>query len=246
MEKDKEQLIEAYFTGVLTASQQKQLEWLLQHDTTFSEAFTFEKEVRDTIKYNERQKIKERFHTLDEQDVKPTRKPTVWWYAAASILVLISATWFFWDNKSEVTTEQLYIQYMEPYPNMVTPRVRGDVPADKMMSEALALYDKQAYSEAAVLLKHIHDKEPNDQTAFYLAICHLMLQKPAEAIRLLEERTWEDTLYFSSTVVNWYLGLAFLQQGNEDQALPHFKLVAGSSNSLSDEAGKVVEVLENR
>ncbi len=246
MEKDKELLIEAYFTKTLTTSQQKQLEWLLQNDTAFSEAFNFEKEIRDTLIYNKRQALKERFHALDKQEVKPARKLTTWWYAAASILVLIGAAWFLLDRQSEVTAEKLYAQYMEPYPNMVTPMVRGDVPADKVMSEALTLYDKRAYSESAVLLQQVYNEHPNDQTAFYLAICQLMLQKPRETITLLEARDWKETSYFSPVVVNWYWGLAYLQLGDGEQALPRFKRVAESDDSLSVEARKVVKALENR
>lgn len=246
MEKDKELLIEAYFTETLTTSQQKQLEWLLQNDAAFSEAFNFEKEIRDTLIYNKRQALKERFHTLDKQEVKPAQKQVRWWYAAASILVLIGTAWFFLGKQSEVTAEKLYAQYMEPYPNMVTPMVRGDIPADKVMLEALMLYDKRAYSESALLLQQVYDEHPNDQTAFYLAICQLMLQKPREAITLLEARDWKDSAYFSPAVVNWYWGLAYLQLGDGEQALPRFKRVAASDDSLSAEARKVVKALENR
>src|SRR5690606_14964371 len=193
-----------------------------------------------------RQALKERFHALDKQEVKLARKLTTWWYAAASILVLIGAAWFFLSRQSEVTAEKLYAQYMEPYPNMVTPMVRGDIPADKVMSEALTLYDKRAYSESAVLLQQVYDEHPNDQTAFYLAICQLMLQNPNEAITLLEARDWKETSYFSPVVVNWYWGLAYLQLGDGEQALPRFKRVAESDDSLSAEARKVVKALENR
>ena len=246
MEKDNAQLIEAYFTGTLTTHQQQQLEWLLQHDTTFSEAFKFEKEIRDTVIYNERQALKERFYNLDKKEMKPVRKQARWWYAAASILVLIGAAWFFWGTQPEVTPEKLYAQYMEPYPNMVTPTVRGDVPAVGMLSEALALYDQQAYAQAATRLNQVYEEHPTDAAAFYLAICHLLLKQPAETIRLLEARKWEDTVYFSPTVINWYLGLAFLQQGDSDEALHRFKRVAGSDNSLSNKATKIVNALENR
>src|SRR5690606_23600791 len=99
---------------------------------------------------------------------------------------------------------------------------------------------------SAVLLQQVYDEHPNDQTAFYLAICQLMLQKPREAITLLEARDWKDSAYFSPAVVNWYLGMAFLQLEDGEQALPRFKLVAESDDSLSAEARNVVKALENR
>ena len=68
METDKYLLIEAYFTGELTANQNKQLEWLLQNDADFTEAFLFEKEVRDTIVYKERQNIEDRLRALDNME----------------------------------------------------------------------------------------------------------------------------------------------------------------------------------
>lgn len=247
MEKDKEQLIEAYFTSTLTQTQQKELEWLLQHDTEFSEAFNFEKEVRDTIIYNERQVLKSRFLHLDKNKTKPVRKLTPWWYAAAaSVLLLVSTVWFFWDRQSEVPTEQLYAKYMEPYPNMVTPKVRGNVDADTLMAVALSLYDQEAYSEAAVLLEQIYNEEPNDHAAFYLAICHLMLQKASTSISLLGSDLLKNSPHFSPVIVNWYLGLAFLQQNDSDQALDHFRFVEASSEALSDRARKIVKALENR
>lgn len=243
MEKDREQLIEAYFAQTLTSDQQKRLDWLLKHDRAFSDAFTFEKEVRDAIVYNERQNIKDRFRALDKQEIKPIRKLTAWWYAAASIVVLIGAVWFFENRQEHTTTDKLYAQYMEPYPNMVAPKVRGDIPADKMMAEALALYDKQAYSEASVLLKQLYEEHPDDEITFYLAICHLMLQESNESIQLFVSRSWEKSMYFSPTVINWYLGMAFLQQNDREQALSHFKLVAASGESLSNQANKIIEAL---
>lgn len=246
MEKDKELLIEAYFTKTLTTNQQKQLEWLLQNDPVFSEAFNFEKEIRDTVIYNERQALKERFRTLDKQQLKPVRKQARWWYAAASILVLIGATWFFLDNQYEATTEKLYTQYMEPYPNVVTPMVRGDNSTNEIISEALMLYDKREYRESEVLLQQAYNDQPNDHTAFYLAICQLILQKPREALTLLESRDWKDASYFSPGVVNWYCGLAYLQLGDGEQALPRFKLVADSDDSLSAKARLIVKALEKK
>src|SRR5690606_11842510 len=146
--------------------------------------------------------------------------------------------------QSAVTSEKLYAQYMEPYPNVISPKVRGELAGDKMMSEALARYDKQAYKEAAALFEQIHDEYPNDQTAFYLAICHLMLDNPKEAILLLNSGEWHDTSTPTSNVVNWYLGLAFLQKGDSKQAISHFKPVAASNDSLSDSAKKIVKELE--
>lgn len=242
MEMDKEELIEAYFAGPLSADQQQQLEWLLMHDAVFSETFKFEKETRDTIVFNEREKIRERFQVL-EQQTKLVRKPT-FWYAAASILILCVVGWLIFGTRASVDTDKLYAENMQPYPNVITPRVRGEVSVDQLMSEALALYDRQAYAEAATLLEQVHDQQPNDQTAFYLAICQLMLKKPEEAIMLLKSGEWHDTTIPTSTVVNWYLGLAFLQHGDIEEALSHFKLVVASNESLSDSAKILVEELE--
>ena len=245
MEKDKELLIEAYFANTLTSRQQQQLEWLLLNDETFSEALNFEKEIRETIVFNERQKLKERFRTLDMQDARPVRKLAGWWYAAASVVVLVGLTWFFSSKPSQMTTERLYAQYMETYPNMVTPLVRGHIPQDELMAEAMMLYDKQAYSESAVLLQQVYDEQPNHQAAFYLAICQLMLENPSEAIALLEMKDWRESAYFSPSVVDWYLGLAYLKTGDERQAIPLFKRVVASDNRLSEEANRIVKALEN-
>ncbi len=246
MEKDKEQLIEAYFSGTLTQAQQKELEWLLHNDSDFSESFNFEKEVHETIVYNERQVLKSRFRNLDKSEAKPVRNLTPWWYAAASVLLLVSAVWFFSDRQAEVSTEKLYAEYMEPYPNILTPKVRGNADADKLMAEALSFYDQEAYSEAVTLLEQIHKEQPNDQVAFYLAISHLMLQEANASISLLESDILKNSQHFSPAIVNWYLGMAFLQQNDREQALSYFKLVEVSNDSLSEHAKRIVKALENR
>src|SRR5690554_1215762 len=107
MDKHKEQLIEAYFSESLTPDQQKKFEQLLQHDRAFSEAFAFEKEVRDTVVYHERKVLRDRFRTLDNQPTKSLRKRTVWWFAAASILILLGAVWLVWERPQQATTEEL-------------------------------------------------------------------------------------------------------------------------------------------
>lgn len=240
---DNEQLIEAYFAGTLSPDQKQQLEWLIAHDADFAETFNFEKEARDTIVYNERSKLKERFRIL-EQQTKPVRNLTPWYYVAASILILCVAGWLLFKTQAPVGPEELYAQYMEPYPNVITPQVRGGLTVDKITAEAFDRYDDKAYKEAAALLEEIHKANPDEQIAFYLAICHLMLNNHTEAISLLETGEWHNTSMPSTTVVNWYLGLAFLKKNDREQALTHFKLVAESSDSLSGSARKLVEELD--
>ena len=179
METDKYLLIEAYFTGELTANQNKQLEWLLQNDADFTEAFLFEKEVRDTIVYKERQNIKDRLRALDNLEEKPIRKITRWWYVAASVLLLVTATWLFLDKPDRLTTNELFTNYMEPYPNIITPKVRGNIATEHRMQKAMELYDRQEYAEAANLMESVYSEEPNDSVAFYLAISYLMINKPS-------------------------------------------------------------------
>ncbi|MFC3196880.1 tol-pal system YbgF family protein [Parapedobacter deserti] len=243
MEKDKEQLIEAYFAGELSAEAQQQLEWLLAHDTAFEEEFRFEKEIRDAVIYNERQQLKARFRMLDKQAAKPTRKLATWWYAAASILVLIGVAWFFFDRQPTVDSEKLYAQYMEPYPNVVAPRVRGSLEVDQVMAEALANYDKQAYAEAAALFEQLYKEAPSNHAALYLAVCRLLLDQPEQAIRLLENEDWADT-QVSLPVIDWYLGLAYLKAGDEGQARQYISQVAASGSDLAPRAEELAEKLE--
>lgn len=243
METDKYLLIEAYFTGELTANQNKQLEWLLQNDADFTEAFLFEKGVRDTIVYKERQNIEDRLRALDNLEEKPIRKITQWWYVAASVLLLVTATWLFLDKPDRLTTNELFTNYMEPYPNIITPKVRGNIATEHRMQKAMELYDRQEYAEAANLMESVYSEEPNDSVAFYLAISYLMINKPSEAIGLLDERTWADESGFSSTVIQWYAGMAYLQQGDQEKALQRFSQVANSGNSLSGVASKLLKSL---
>ncbi|TDO02785.1 tetratricopeptide repeat protein [Sunxiuqinia elliptica] len=242
MKIDKQQLINGYFEGTLSSEEHAQIEKLLQEDLTFRKDFKFEKEVRDMVVSHEREKIKAELRLLDRK-VKPTRKLTLW-YAAASILILLGVSTLLFRSQPSTTIEQLYSEYMEPYPNMVNPQVRGEIKLNKSMTEALANYDNQAYDEAASLLEELYKETPDNQTAFYLAICKLMLNKSEEAIQLLQEQNWQTTTQLSPTIINWYLGLAFLKQNNREQAIPYFELVASSDENLNASAKTILEQLK--
>src|SRR5690554_631936 len=124
MEKDKQDWINKYFEGKLTRDQQVDFDLLLQEDAELAADFQFEKEVREAVIRQERAVLKAELQQLDRQPVV-LRGQLGWWKLAASVLLILGVAGTLWLTQRPATTGQLYTQYMAPYPNVLTPAVRG-------------------------------------------------------------------------------------------------------------------------
>src|SRR5690554_7851139 len=96
---------------------------------------------------------------------------------------------------------------MAPYPNVLTPAVRGADADASALAEALTLYEAEDYAAAAHRLEQLYATSPQKSIAFYRALCLLYLEQPAEALVLLEQWEHEEEGQPVVAVMHWYQAL---------------------------------------
>jgi tetratricopeptide (TPR) repeat protein len=237
---DNQDLINSFFQGNLSEDEKNQLEELIKSDTEFAKAFKFEKELRDSLIHQERQILKSRLKSLDQQQSKPLILK--YWHVAASFLLLIASILFVL-NRNDHSTSRLYSEYMEPYPNVLSPVVRSDRENDTVFLEAMKSYDQKNYEEAIHLMLKINEEYSSSELEVYLSISLLMQDRDEEALETLQ-RINLNSQHIDAVVVDWYLGLAYLKTGDKDKALESIAAVASSGGELSSQASKLLNKLK--
>jgi hypothetical protein len=131
---DQNELIALFIRGELTEAQQQQFNHLLRTDDNFKEAVEFQSNLKTVIQFEENSAVKSQLQEL-EQNETTSGFHYKKWFIAASVIVLLGLTGFWYFNRP-VPEAQLYSTYFEPYSNVVHPIVRGTT-ADDIKNKGL-------------------------------------------------------------------------------------------------------------
>lgn len=215
---DNDALINGYFEGSLSSAQKKDFDRLLKSDPEFIADFKFQSELKDSLKKDERQQIKNMLSEVKVDGKKSESKVIILrpWLAAASAVFLVGiSAWLLFFNDNGFDANQLYESNFMPYENVVHPIERGQQLED-LKTQAFAAYEDEDYGHALELFKELQQKQTDTYIDFYKAIILMQLSKPQEAIPLLESYIAnEGELNDRAT---WYLALAHLKLEDVDQS----------------------------
>ena len=205
---DKELLIAKYISKTLSTEEQTMFERLLDTDKAFKDEVKFQESVKLAATAKGHQQLKSRFQAL-EKEIVSTKNRSVWWLAAASILVLVTCVFYFFNMN--VSSDELYANYYEPAKNIVHPIVR-DIKEKDTKTNAFIAYQKKDYKTAQQLFSAIYVSTNESEFLFYEAISLLEINNIDDAIiRLESHKNYTDAL---SPKTNWYLALAHLKNNN--------------------------------
>ncbi len=223
----KENLIDKYFTDMLSHEERILFDKLLQNDQEFKEEFVFQKELRQSIAHQQRETIKKKLQGFEDNLNRKKVIPFKYWLAAASIILILSLGYFAFSKYNASQPEKLFTSNFAPYENVVHPTVRN-ANDESIESKAFSAYDNGSYYKAINLFNSVENKEA-DYIRFYKAMSFLALGKNQESIDLLLPlATTPDTSsakYKWHAKSNWYLGLAFLNNNETDRAKSQFNVV---------------------
>lgn len=138
---------------------------------------------------------------------------------AASILLIVFMAQYWFSNNS-MTNQQLFANHFEPYQMILNQRTQA--PADpavgENINEAVTAYLNKDYEAASTAFQQLENNSP-DAIAFrfYSAISELALGHSNKTITELEE-ILKDAPPILIEQCNWYLALAYLQEGNRGKA----------------------------
>lgn len=213
----------AYSEGNLSTIEREKLDRHAAHCSLCSDAI--DGVITFSDKENIRPIIKAIQNEIHHRAVLHASKKQNWkiYYAAAAILILaVSLSLFLLQQKS--TTENLFSQYFKPYPNTI-PLVRGEDAHDKFKM-AMSEYEFENFARANRILEEILRTDPDQPIAhFYAGITALCLNRTDDAITHLQQVIKNDNNEFIEHA-QWYLGLAFLKNGDVEQAKSIFNSIA--------------------
>lgn len=207
-----EDLIEGYLKGTLSEEDKFRFNELLISDKEFEADFEFQKNLKVTVILESREALKDK---LRLQDKKKKTSPT-WLYAAASLLLVIGAAFWFigYQNNS---SDKLYLANFESYPNTVEPLVRGEA-KNTMRTTAFTAYEEKDFKKALTLFNKLYLQTEEDYAKFYSAMCYMELNEINKASEILSSKSWTPAYQDKA---NWYLALCklALDQKNETRII---------------------------
>lgn len=133
-------------------------------------------------------------------------------------------------------------RFYTPYPDFISQRQRSSVNANLL--DAMALYDKGDFAQAAVLLRKEVDKNDRDVTSrMYLVSALLGAGDPYKAEMHLDFMERAPDHDFKDQV-EWYYALCWLCSGQDDRALQRVQWIAAQPHhTYKQQAGELAEAL---
>ena len=216
------ELIDTYLLGRLDEAGRKTF-GQRQKDAAFQKELTWRKEMQLVFKKSGRQDLKNRLQALEQETTKsiddPKQESTFflkliskrWMSIAAGILFMVIGFWL-WNTQIN-TSDTLFAQYYEPYPNIVAPIIKSSTEVTDY-DAAFQLYEQQQYESAIQLFK----KVPLDEaTEFYQALSFLGQENYSQAIARLSLIAKSEDAAFQRPA-QWYAALAYLQLNQSSEA----------------------------
>ena len=211
--------IEAYINGQLNDEDLVVFEDRLKNEDGFSSKID---NIKTVINGLETQALKEQldeFHNelSNKQNQNITHQPKVRilnWKKIAVAAVLIIGLGSFWLFSGS-SNERLYAEYFTPDPGLPTTMSSND---NYEFYEAMVDYKQGDYKTAISKWKVLQKAKPNNDTLnYFIGVAHLANKNGDAAIYLLENAANNSSFPLINDAY-YYLGLAYLKEGNVDKA----------------------------
>jgi cytochrome c-type biogenesis protein CcmH/NrfG len=147
-----------------------------------------------------------------------------------------------WLLPSSLTPQEMYATHFTVPADNIT--VRNEQEIDPALQSAMEAYNEQAYPEAVAKFETILENDPaNVPVLFYSGVSYLILEGTEIAVQNLQKVVQTDDPTYKLTAT-WYLGLAYLQQGNTAEAREVFSSLKESGSSYAKRADAILQQLE--
>jgi tetratricopeptide (TPR) repeat protein len=245
------ELIDRYFENALSPEERLEFNDLLQNNESFRQEFMFHKNLKSAIVSHQNEELKETLKSFESKLSRNSRFSVIptKWLAAASLAILLTLGSWMVKNYVFPSNERIFESYYEPYPNTVVPIVRGNE-LHTIEYRAFLAYEAEEYHKAINLFNSVENSEQK-YIQFYRALCMLSVEKTEEAIETLIPLTESSP----GTLQNmdcrqkaiWYVGLAYLRQGRQQEALHYMDILRNQNEELrfkKEEADEVYALLK--
>lgn len=227
-------LVESWMTGEMDTQTRLDFEQRMKSEPAFQQEVEETKDMILSIEYANVSRIKgklEKIHHSNKNTKQPilknmentnqsNRKKPYWWAIAATIALLVGASYFLLNEPAtNINQENGFEKYYAPEGMLVNQLLEdlessgfADPNKEKntALSNALTLYKTHVFKDAKTELIQILAANPNNKTAqLYLGLTELQLGLYGNAVQFLQPLN--DPNYEHNELVKWYLGMAYTQ-----------------------------------
>lgn len=232
-----------YLEGTLPDNEMREFEERLKIEPTLKEALQNVIILKEGIRQAAREQMRTKLQNIEKKlsanENSNSTFQIYWLKVAASIALVVVAAWLLWPSET-VSTEELFAENFEPYPNIIIPTVRGSQTTDSsMLAQAYRAYDLQDYNRTIKIFENISPKD--EDILLYLGNSYLAKGSPEKAIPVFEKMTKDFDTFDEQA--EWYLSLSYLANKNEIKAKSLLKTIIDKGGSYKTKAEKVMQKL---
>ena len=236
---NKNEFIEKYIQNKLSAEEKRSFDKLVMQDAEFKEDVKWHENLKRVTEHKDDADFKTLISEIESKQVVKSKNFTKW-IAAASIVLVVGVSYFFFSNDN-TNSNKLFTDYFEPYRNVIQPIERGNSLQDEKTLAFIA-YEKGDYKKAITLFSKLYKSTDESYYLFYQANALLKLEKAKEAVPLLlEHLKTKDTLTPKS---RWYLALAYLKLNKKEKAKISLKKVISDGKYKTKEARELLKKIK--
>lgn len=211
------ELIKGYFNGTLTESQLVHFRDKMQNDASFRrDVSQYEYIFGNRLKKGEKGDVLEyHFHRKKSNLPKLIKRASL--YILPLVLIVLVVVNYSSKPKIE-NSEQLFLEYFEPYPNIINPTTRSSE-LDSTVSLHVALRDYELGDYELVIEKLSQlgaDDQYRDEILFYKAMSLMAMNNSRDAVHNLRTMSLQSPL---ENQRKWYLALAYLHLEELEEAV---------------------------
>ena len=233
---DNESLINGYLEGTLTPEEKLLFDTLIETDPSFADAVRFEEKTKIAITLESRNELKSKLQLLEKNSKKNNSKS--WIFIAASAIILLGISLFYINQTP--STDTLFADYFEPYPNVESPIVRGGS-SKTVKEEAFATYELGDYPKASEMFSELSKITDEQYAPFYNAVSLMMINKIEDASSIFTNISWNKEFQGKA---DWYQSLCQIKLHQLEEAKSTLKKII-KNNSYNDvKAKNLFEILE--
>ncbi|MBR9920357.1 MAG: tetratricopeptide repeat protein [Bacteroidetes bacterium] len=229
MEPEKKyELIEKHLAGTLSETEENAFRRMLESEPGLANEVKLHQRLDQVLAGDRIHAFREKLKQTDRAWKKPEeakkmyirRKPKRSQLAiAATIVLLLAASLYLLLKPGSDGTDSLYAANFAPYEMVLNQRGAADEsPRKQLEAQAVSAYENQQFDQAAQAFASLQEIAPNeDPFQFYYCLSVLASGQPDKAIPGLELLS-EDSNSLFQEQSRWYLALAYLKNGQLEQA----------------------------
>lgn len=231
--------IDAYLSDSMSSEEKKAFEQELETDAELKQEVELQRKTFALLEAAAYIETKDKIRAMNQRKSSGSIGGTLL-KVAAVLLVLLIPTYFILNN--QYNDQNLFADYAEPYPDRITTMGVSD---QDYVTEAMSAYNKEKYSEAAILFKKARlDGTEYDLLVLYEAVSLTNSDQAKKAVELLEIEMKNESSNF--VALEWQLILSLLANDQGDEAEEQLEKFLKHNDGYQQEKAEALQKDLNR